>query len=329
MYLKSKIERAQMSLINFRNYKMKIIPSVTKSYHEVYFLFIILLLAHLIFASTAFADSSTSTNSINKSTSNTNVMTTNSLPSVKTKSNFSNSFSIQRTNNLFVIKGEKQNSLWEMANNLTYSWNENFKTDFLVEYSYDLVNSDESDWGRVRLLNTKIFSFFPIGVSFSLLVPSQKSDFINQKNFSAGLSTKINPFGHYLDTTGLTPKLTTGVSKNFYKYDTSPSGTSLIATSWSKGLELTYKPNSKILNNFNFAFIYTHFSSWNFNGEIKEAYAHNEEISYDQSENLSIKAGHTWGLPSSSPFKDYNNKDYAQTWDEKNSTVYIGLDWNL
>ena len=247
---------------------------------------------------------------------------------------FADSLSLQRTNSLFKQDRSQYIASIDLSNVLLYKWDSRTSTSVALDYSKDLMNTENSDFGKLQVSQKKSFEKIwnqniNANGKFNISLPVSKTDHNDHKIFSAGVGGEFTFPTLAEIVAGTNLILKAGVSRNFYQFDRRNDQTPLTAYSFNQGFDLSYDLPPRFFGPTTFTFSYLHLSNWNFQNEIKEFYTHSEEFAYQWSEKLSFAVGHSYGLPFVSPLKASGDRDYLQTWDANNSLVYMGLTINI
>lgn len=204
----------------------------------------------------------------------------------------------------------------EVIPSYTFSWG---KTLAVFAFSDDLRdpgNSDMDDIAVASAFKGWDFKHFKLAPSFTFIIPESKDSRIN-KNLETAISGKL--------TAAVQPKLllpgvelATYVSfgRNFHRYDTALDGKVLNQYSSKQGFSAGYT-----IGIFNASVEFVHINGWTYQGNLKEAYQHSEELGIAMGDHFGIAVGISNG-PGASVFKQDGYSSNYQFIDENNTLAY-------
>lgn len=288
--------------------------------------FFLNLVFTLAFPEFSLADTSNSNTSSNGALAVSNI----SANELINKSKFVNNFSMQRTNSLFDQYRNEYVASVDLSYSLSYNWNPTTTSVISLDYSKDLINSENSDFGKGVITQKKkydsfLFNFTQGTLKFNLGIPISKLDQKDKKIGSIGIGTDFTVINRPSNFSAFTPSFRLGITRNIFQFERRADQTVLTAYTFNQTADINYSFEKWKIPDLNFTFSYTHISAWNFENQIKEFYTHSEEFSYSYNSTLSFSFGHSYGLPVVNSVKSNGDRNDFKSWDEKYSLVYAGL----
>lgn len=188
--------------------------------------------------------------------------------------------------------GSRKDSL-DYQTRLSLKLNTNYSLRLDSGYSQDLKNSENNDFGDSSLTlaraPTPLGKLFLLGGSMSAVAPTSKDSRIRQglqTAFSTGFNLAINP-KRLLP--GVSIAGSASVRKNVHQYETALDGS--VNTEYSSGQSISVAYQNTAGISISGEFI--HKNGLTYQGNIKEAFEHTEELGYSINDNLSAAVGHT------------------------------------
>lgn len=247
------------------------------------------------------------------------VATTVAAPKPETPPPFSISMGIGRTRSLYDFQdGTRQESTdFQMIPSYRWSWG---STAVVLGYSQDERYPENSDISDIVIAHS--FKGWDLGrinlrPGLSATLPQSKvSRELRNLEFAMGgkLAAAIKP--EYL-IKGLRLSASVGVNRSFPRYDTALNGAVSNLYSSKQGMGAGYD-----ISLFSFDVEISHINTWSYNGQMREAYEHNESVSLGFADHYSITVGHT---NSGSVYRPNGYESNYRLIDENNSMVYAQL----
>jgi hypothetical protein len=251
--------------------------------------------------------------------------TTGATPDGKPTSmkNWTGALTLGRSNSLYLENGNSKAASWDYSGIWGYAWSPSWKSSAAISGYQDLKDSENSDWAIASL--TLSYSGFKLPrtsvawiPTLSLGVPVSRAQ--RSASFKGSVSTKlqalINP--EILFSKKISVGFFLGVNRNIHEFETAASGSVNNQYSSSQGFSLGWNFTDTLA----FAFQYTHFNAWTYQGAMKETFSHNQELSYQMSPSWNLALGHSYGDPTTSVWKADRQTYNTNLTDEQNSMVY-------
>jgi hypothetical protein len=204
----------------------------------------------------------------------------------------------------------------EVIPSYTFSWG---KTLAVFAFSDDLRDPGNSDMDDI-IVGTAFkgweFKTFKLAPSVSFVIPESKDSRIN-KNLETAISGKLTAA---VQKSVLLPGLDLGAfvsfGRNFHRYDTALDGKVLNQYSSKQGFSAGYS-----IGIVSLSIDFTHINAWTYQGNLKEAYQHGEELGLALGEHFGLAVGLSNG-PGASVFKQDGYSSNYQFIDENNTLAY-------
>lgn len=204
---------------------------------------------------------------------------------------FSGMINISRSRNMIDFQDGT------MSEGMTYSFKGSLKVttkstlSFSTAYSQDLKDSanntpEDSSLSLSRPI-TKVGSNWKLGGSISAILPTSKAS-STRDNLIVGLRTGLNLSLNPEVAPGWSFLVGIGGGQNIHKYDTNINGSVLNKYSLSQTISA-----GKELGKFALSIEFINKNAWTYQGYMKQAFEHTEELGYQLSDSTNIALGHS------------------------------------
>jgi len=190
----------------------------------------------------------------------------------------------------------------------------------LFGFSDDVRDPGNSELGDILVATSYKgwdVSRFNLSPSVTFVVPQSKESRVNN-NLETAISTKlkVSVLEKYL-LKGVSMSASASAGRNFHRYYTALDGKVLNQYSSKQGFAVGYK-----LGIFSFDVDFTHINAWSYEGNLKEFYAHSEEISVEIGKNFGFAVGLNNGPLGQPVFKEDGFSRNYEVIDENNTLAY-------
>jgi hypothetical protein len=204
----------------------------------------------------------------------------------------------------------------EVIPSYAFSWG---KTLAVFAFSDDLRdpgNSDMDDIAIATAFKGWDFKRFKLAPSLTVVIPESKDSRIN-KNLETAISGKLTAAVQpRLLIPGLEFATYITFGRNFHRYDTALDGKVLNQYSSKQGFSVGYT-----IGILSASVDFVHINGWTYQGNLKEAYQHSEEVGIAMGDHFGLAVGISNG-PGASVFKQDGYSSNYQFIDENNTLAY-------
>jgi hypothetical protein len=241
---------------------------------------------------------------------------------------FSGTFSVGRSNSLYLENGNSKSASWDFSGALSYAFARNWKTTAVAEGSQDIKDESASDVSK-ETLELSYHKYTPVAyaVHFSPLdftpavkwsFPASRASRSESLKGSLGTSLRADLNPDYLFSKKLSSYFKVSGARNFHEYSTAASGKVNNQYSSSQAVSVAWNFTDAL----SLSVLYTHINYWTYQGAMTEFFNHTEELGYELTKNWSLALGHSYGNPIVSVRRADEQTYNTNLSDEENSIVY-------
>ncbi len=233
------------------------------------------------------------------------------------------SFSIGRSNSLYIENGISQIASWDFAGSLSYKLPYNLTAGAAVDASQDIKNPESSDFGSASLRLTynpesskaSTISIVP-SIRFAFPVSRAANSASLKGSFTAAARATVNP--EVLFSKKFSLGFSLSGTRHIHEFDTNAAGLANNQYGSTQGFSAGWNFTDEL----SLSFEYSHINAWTYQGTMKEYFSHSQELGYQWNDSWSVAAGHSYGAPYVSVWKADRQTYNTNLTDETNSIVY-------
>lgn len=238
--------------------------------------------------------------------------------------NFSLRSSLGHSTSLYDYQDGTKSSSLDISLVPSFKFTKNKTLTVSVAGSQDLIDPERSGIADISismgLLSTSLGKHLNTSLSGSVVVPTSKDSLVRQEMQGAiGLSYMIQVSPDVLFSKNLGLVASVSATGLFHKYETAVDGSVNNKYSSRQMLGVSYQ-----LGTVSFEVNLIHRNAWSYFGNLKEAYAHSEELGWQMNKQFSLALGHTL---EGSVYKANGLDSNVKLIDDNNSIVYGALNY--
>lgn len=209
----------------------------------------------------------------------------------KVEKTWSMSANLSRATSLYNYQDGTQTESADSLVTASYKIFKNYSLSTIVAYSNDLRKSESSDWDdtpvRLAVSPWAISQTLYFSPSYFIVVPTSKDSSVRQSmHLAAGAGLGFG-FNEGILIPGLALRTSLSLSRLFHEYETALDGKVNSQYSSKQSISGVYS-----LKKFSLTLEVLHRNSMTYQGNLKEAFEHTEELSFAVSDHFSLAVGH-------------------------------------